>query len=91
MINRLKAFFKIPAKDRKGKAPNGVCPNCWGAQEYDNQIRDMYIDKQIDVNNNETNHTFIQDFVINKISGIKLQKGDNSFQCPTCRVAYPDK
>ena len=55
-------------------------------QEYDNIVREMYEDKQIDVNNHSSNYAFIQDFVINKIDGIQLKKGNNSFECPTCRL-----
>ncbi len=91
MVEKLISFFKKPAKETKGKAPEGVCPNCWGEQEYDNVIRDMYIDKQIDVNNHDSNYAFIQDFVVNRINGIKLVKGNNSSECPTCRTVYPKK
>jgi hypothetical protein len=84
------SFFKKPAKETKGHAPDGVCSNCWGQQEYDNKIRDMYDDKQINVNNYKANHAFIQDFVVNQLSGIRLVKGNNSFECPTCRVIKPE-
>ena len=87
----LTSFFRKTLEETKGKTPEGLCPNCWGNQEYDNTIREMYVDKQIDVNNHEANHAFIQDFVINKITGIKLVKGDNSLECPTCRTKYPLK
>ena len=60
----------------------------WGKQEYDHEIREMYKDKQIDVNNHEANYAFIQDFVVTHIDGIKLKKGNNSFECPTCRAKY---
>jgi hypothetical protein len=88
MIETLIAFFKKPAAETKGKSPEGYCPNCWGAQEYDNIIREMYEDKQIDINNHKANYAFIQDFVVNKIDGIRLRKGDNSLECPTCKIKY---
>ena len=86
MINSLINFFKKSPEETKDTVPEGLCPNCWGSQKYDNVIREMYRDKQIDVNNKEANHTFIQDFVVSKLDGIKLKKGDNSYQCPTCKV-----
>lgn len=46
----------------------------------------MYDDKQIDVNNHDANYAFIQDFVVNRIDGIKLKKGNNGFECPTCKI-----
>ncbi len=51
MIDALIQFFKKPQDKTKGQVPEGLCPNCWGSQEYDSVIRKMYFDKQIDVNN----------------------------------------
>ncbi len=80
------SFFKQSSKETKNKVPEGLCPNCWGEQEYDKQIREMYEDKQIDVNNHSANYAFVQDFLVNHIEGIKLKKGNNGNECPTCRV-----
>lgn len=90
MIDKLIGFFKRPVEETSEKIPEGLCPNCWGSQEYDRQIRELYVDKQIDVNNHEANYSFIQDFVVNKVSGITLSKGGNSFECPTCKTTYQD-
>lgn len=86
MIEKLIAFFKKPKDQTKGNTPEGLCPNCWGNQEYDDMIREMYKDKQIEVNNHSANYAFIQDFVVNKINGIRLKKGNTSFECPTCKL-----
>lgn len=88
MIEKLISFFRKPAKETKSQIPEDFCPNCWGKQEYDNQIREMYKDKQIDVNNHKANYAFIQEFVVTHINGIKLKKGNNSLECPTCRAKY---
>jgi hypothetical protein len=88
MTEKLILFFKQSPEEAKNKVPEGVCPNCWGEQEYDNRIRNMYRDKQIDVNNHEKNFSFIQEFVINRINGIQLIKGNNSLQCPACKKNY---
>ncbi len=50
----------------------------------------MYEDKQIEVNNYKASHAFIQEFVVTQLSGIKLVKGNNSFECPTCRTIKPN-
>ncbi len=84
MIDTLIDFFKKSEKETKGSTPDGVCPVCWGHQEYDNTVRKMYIDKQVDVNNHKANHSFIQQFVISEISGIKLVKKEKGNVCPTC-------
>ncbi len=89
MKNFLKSLFK-KSPDVFDDLPAGVCPNCWGEQEYDNTIREMYVDKQIDVNNHEANHAFIQEYIVTRVKGIKLIKGNNSFECPTCRTKFAE-
>ena len=86
VVNKLITFFKKPKEETINEVPEGVCPNCWGEQEYDNEIREMYKDKQIDVNNHTANYAFIQDFVVNHVNGIHLKKGSNNFECPTCHL-----
>ena len=86
MIETLISFFKKPKEETKNESPDGFCPNCWGIQEYDNQIRKMYTDKQVDVNNHKANYAFIQKFVVAHIEGIHLQKKSTGFECPTCRI-----
>jgi hypothetical protein len=81
-------FFKKPAKDTTGNVPEGFCPNCWGVQGYDNKVRALYKDKQIDVNNHEANHAFIQDFMVTHLEGIKLKKRTDDFECPSCHVGF---
>ncbi len=74
MLQQLINFFKNPATKTRGQTPEGFCPNCWGEQEYDNMIRELYKDKQIDVNNHKTNHAFIKEFMVKHLDGIKLKK-----------------
>lgn len=88
MIEDLIEFFKKPKEETKNLIPEGLCPNCWGKQEYDHTIREMYKDKQIDVNNHTANYAFIQKFMVTNLNGIKLKKGNNSLECPTCKVVY---
>ena len=88
MIEKLVEYFRKSVKETTGKTPEGYCPNCWGNQEYAHKIREMYEDKQIDVNNHEENYAFIQDFIITYIEGIKLKKGSSGLECPTCKLKY---
>jgi tRNA(Glu) U13 pseudouridine synthase TruD len=84
MIEKLIVFFKRPKAETVNETPEGLCPNCWGQQRYGNQIREMYEDKQIDVNNHSANYAFIQNFVIKHLDGIRLKKGNSGLECPTC-------
>ena len=86
IINSLLAFFTKPEADVKDETPEGVWPNC--RQEYDNKIRDIYKDKQVDVNNQKAHYSFIQKFVVNYIDGIKLKLEENGWRCPNCSSVY---
>ncbi len=88
MIKSLISFFKKSKEETQGTTPEGFCPNCWGSQEYDNQIRKQYKDQQIDVNNGNAHYAFIQKFIVTHLTGIQLKRGNNSFECPTCVAKY---
>lgn len=86
MIDALVQFFSKSKEETVNQAPYGLCPNCWGEQEYDHVIREMHYDKQIDVNKHTAHHAFIQKFVVNKVDGIRLDKSVDGITCPTCRI-----
>ena len=86
ITNLIQYFSKSESTDKE--APEGLCPNCWGNQQYDNVIREMYKDKQVDVTNHEANHSFIQKFVVERVKGITLQKGSSGYECPTCKIVH---
>lgn len=68
--------------------PKGVCPNCWGKQEYGGKAIDLMEDKQIDVNNLKSRNSFIKDFVVTQLSGIMLKKHGQGYVCSRCQVNY---
>lgn len=76
-------FFKKPKEETKDKTPEGLCAVCWGYQEYDNKIRTIFEDRQIDVNNHSYKYMRIQKLLKEQIEGIKLKEGE-IHECPTC-------
>ena len=50
MRNFFSNLFKTKKTDEFDVVPEGVCPNCWGDQEYGNIIREKFKDAQIGVN-----------------------------------------
>lgn len=83
LLEKLAKFFESSKEETKNKTPEGVCPVCWGYQEYDKKIRTLFYDRQIDINNHKDNYSFMQDFVKENIDGIKLKEGETS-TCPKC-------
>lgn len=83
LINTLVNFFKKPHEETKDKTPEGLCPVCWGYQQYDGKIRKLFKDKQVDVNNHRDSHTLIQQFVKQHLDHITLRDSE-IHQCPSC-------
>ena len=83
LIDKVIDFIRKPENETRNKAPEGVCPVCWGRQEYNGKIRKVFKDKQIDVNNHHEVYNVVEDFVVNKMKGIHLKEGEDSY-CPNC-------
>ena len=82
-------YIKGKEKGDNLKAPEGVCPNCWGEQEFDNKIREIVKDRQINVNSGRENYAFIQEFVVNHIDGIQLRNSIDGKVCKHCKKVMP--
>ena len=85
LTDNLKRFFKDKIEgDETTVAPEGVCPNCWGRQEWGG---DFY--KQIKARNitpeSNTYNSFINE-VASKLDEIKLK--EDTYECTTCNVKY---
>lgn len=91
MIEGLIKFFAKSPEETKNLVPEEYCPNCWGSQEYDKKVRELYQDQQIDVNNHKANYSFIKEVIVTNLNGIHLVKGNNNLECPTCRMTYASK
>jgi len=70
IMNIVKKLFGSKKKDVFSEVPDGICPNCWGDQEYGNIIRDKFKDQQIPVNNHDSTaeYAFIQEFIVTHFS-----------------------
>lgn len=85
-MNFLKKVLGITNEAEIAELTAGYCPNCWGDQEYANEIREKYKDPQIDVNNHQTKYAFVQDFMVTHLDGIKLRSTEGGKGCPRCRM-----
>lgn len=84
LIDILTDFFSHSKEQTKDKTPEGVCSLCWGYEKYDGKIRELFEDKQIDVNNHRAKYMIIQDFLANHIDGSKLKKAHTK-ECNECQ------
>lgn len=67
-----------------------VCPNCWGKQEYNDEFI-AYVEDKTKANLNKDAlqpKTFIESFVEQNISGIRLKKDGEQLSCPSCKGKF---
>ena len=88
MRNFFSNLFKTKKTDEFDEVPEGVCPNCWGDQEYGNLIREKFKDAQIGVNNKERKYAFIQDFMVTHLDVVDRSRTFYIYVCPTCEISY---
>lgn len=68
----------------------GVCPNCWGQQHWEDQYIDYVKDREKDILNGDrtAQKAFIQRFVEDRITGIRLINEGDRMVCPRCHTGY---
>jgi hypothetical protein len=85
LLNNVRAYFKKKRNNEEtGLAPEGVCPNCWGKQEWEGEFYKIIKSKDAK-SESETYNNFIKD-VVKKLDKITLTKED--YACETCNVKY---
>lgn len=96
-IHRFLTFFrKKPKEEMKVGAVQKVseknCPFCWGYQEYDDKIRLMPKDKQIDVKNHIDKYVKVGKFMVEHVDGYKNKKRivERCAKCGGKRIIYKD-
>jgi len=85
LFENVKAYFDRKKKvEDTAKAPEGVCPNCWGKQEWDGEYY-KFIKGEGGDPSRDTYTSFIQD-VTRKLDKITIKK--DTYSCETCKVKY---
>jgi len=85
IIENVKTYFRVKSNGNTTlTAPENICPNCWGKQEWEGEFY-----KKIKANNitlkNNTYNNFIHE-IAEKLDKIILKK--DTYQCETCKVRY---
>lgn len=83
LAENLKRFFKAKETGQTdAKAPAGVCPNCWGRQEWEGEYYKVIKARNITPESNTYNN-FINEVVM-KLDKITLN--ENTYECSTCKM-----
>lgn len=88
LIDSILSYLKSnKSKDTK-EAPGGLCPNCWGREEYGGNFFEAVKNQSIDVNTNNTAKGWIQDYTEKYLTGIELKHDEDQYVCPKCKISY---
>ncbi|WP_088323969.1 hypothetical protein [Polaribacter tangerinus] len=86
LIKNIKNYFNAKANGEKNqKAPEGICPNCWGKQEWDGEFYKLNKGNKL-VGNDQTYSTFIKKVVESNVVGIQVK--EDTYECETCNMSY---
>ncbi len=86
----LELLKKKDKKDSK-ETPEGMCPNCWGTQEYSGKFYEASKNFDADVNTPNPNLGWIQDYANKNLKGIALHEHVEGQVCEHCKVVYKPK
>lgn len=86
IFENIKAFFSAKDKGEDNQiAPEGVCPNCWGRNEWEDEYFTIVKDRHT-VPNKDVYNNFIKK-VADKYAKSSHKHGDK-YICETCSVEY---
>jgi len=80
--NLIKFFKAKSSRETTGPAPEGICPNCWGRQEWEGNYYELMKARNITPESN-TYNSFINE-VVTKLDKITLK--DDTYECTTCHM-----
>ena len=89
LIENIKSYFTKKENNQPvGDSPEGVCPNCWGKQEWEGEFYE-FMKGSKNEKRDETYNNFINKIVESNIDGIAINK--DSYTCKTCNVNFAHK
>ncbi len=88
LVQSLVSFLKKNDSPKDGEAPDGLCPNCWGRQDYGGKFYDTVKLNNLDVNSPDAELGWINDYANKHLAGIAIKEQDGELSCVACKVAY---
>ncbi|MGK0412997.1 MAG: hypothetical protein ACJA1B_001199 [Polaribacter sp.] len=86
IIQNIKIYFNSKAEgNTTDKAPEDICPNCWGKQEWEGEFYKLNKGSKL-IGNDQTYNNFINKIVESNVSGIVIHK--DTYECKTCKMSY---
>lgn len=88
LLQTLQAHLKKRTGGTKEEAPQGLCPNCWGRQEYGGNFYKAAKNYKADINTKNPKLGWVQEYAEKHLKGIQLQKENDKLVCQKCKITY---
>jgi hypothetical protein len=88
IVDNIISFFR---ENNSKKAPTGLCPNCWGKQEYGGKFYEAIKTHHIDVNKADEQRGWIQDYADKNLAEISLMHKEDYNYCAKCKLKYKEE
>lgn len=70
------------------EAPEGLCPNCWGRQEYGGKFYEAVKTQGLDINTKDEHTGWVQEYANKHLLDIQLKHDDDMLVCGHCKITY---
>ena len=88
IIQNIKNYFTAKSEGNiTEKAPEGICPNCWGKQEWEGDFYTLNKGDKL-VGNDQTYNNFINKIVESNVNGITIN--EDTYTCETCKTNFKE-
>lgn len=89
LVNSIFSFFNKKGTVTEQEFPSGVCPNCWGREEYGGYFYEAIKNENINIHDRNTSVGWVQDYANKHLSGITFQRNENKeLACKKCKLVY---
>ncbi len=90
LVQSLLDFLKKKDTPEALAAPEGICPNCWGREEYGGHFYERVKQENLNVNSSDSNVGWINAYANKNLAGISLKRTGNGEEmaCEKCEVSY---
>lgn len=88
LIKSLTDYFKKNPTNKTEEAPDGICPNCWGEQEYGGKFYEASRNYNNDINSHDPHVGWVKEYANKYLLNIELQKKDDQLVCQNCKLTY---
>jgi len=93
IIESLLSFLKKDKSQEENATPEGMCPNCWGREEYGGKFYERVQQENLNVNSKESNVGWVSAYANKHLMGIALQRRNDGKElvCQKCKTSFAAK